>query len=75
MRKLLKFLFITQEKKIPIPTFGEEYSRTKRRLNPFNPLSYVAMVVGLIYGILISFIFGFISVWKEIDLTNPFKWQ
>lgn len=73
MRKILKRLYIIQvvsnykkDKKLG-RGFHEAY-----RLNPFNPLSYITIVVALVVGILM---FGFIGVWKETDLRNPFKWN
>jgi hypothetical protein len=65
-RKLLKFLLITQE-------FEDKSSYTTlRRINPYNPLSYVTIIIVAIVGILM---FGFVGIFKEIDHTNPFKWQ
>ena len=42
------------------------------RFNPYNPLSYVALVIILIVGILM---FGFVGFWKETTTLNPFKWD
>ena len=42
------------------------------RFNPYNPLSYVAVCLILIIGILM---FGFVGFWKEVDIRNPFKWN
>ena len=42
------------------------------RLNPYNPLSYVAVVVILIGGILM---FGFVGFWQQTSTLNPFKWD
>ena len=42
------------------------------RLNPFNPLSYLTVIITLIYGVVC---FGIIGFWKEIDSRNPFKWN
>lgn len=60
-----------QEKTVPHPG-NENYNRKKRRLNPFNPLSYLTIIITLIVGILM---FGFVGVWEETELKNPFKWQ
>ena len=73
MRKFLKRILVLQEvsnknRKIPI---GRGYSNAYR-VNPYNPLSYVTIVIGLIVGIVL---FGFVGVWKEVDVKNPFKWQ
>lgn len=72
MRKLLKRLFIIQEvsNKNRNPKLGRGFF-TARRINPYNPLSYVALVVIFIVGILM---FGFVGFWKEAEIKNPFKW-
>lgn len=73
MRKILKRLLIIQEvsNQNREPKLGRGFHEA-RRLNPFNPLSYITVVVAIIVGILI---FGFVGVWKEMDLKNPFKWD
>lgn len=73
MRKFLKFLFILQEvsNKDKNPKLGRGFY-TARRLNPFNPLSYIAFLLIIILGILM---FGFVGFWKETDFKNPFKWD
>jgi hypothetical protein len=42
------------------------------RLNPFNPLSYV--VVALVIPTLIL-LYGFVGMWEQTDIRNPFKWD
>ncbi len=42
------------------------------RMNPWNPLSYLVVLVAIVIGLLM---FGFIGIWKEVDLQNPFKWN
>jgi hypothetical protein len=42
------------------------------RLNPFNPLSYV--VVALVISTLIL-LYGFVGMWEQTDIRNPFKWD
>ena len=73
MRKLLKKLHIVQEvsNKGRTPVLGRGFS-TAHRLNPWNPLSYITLVVVIIVGLLL---FGFIGIWKEIEMGNPFKWN
>jgi hypothetical protein len=77
MRKLLKRLLIIQEisneerYKQGLERLGRGFFEA-RRLNPFNPLSYITVVVAIIVGIVM---FGFVGVWKEMDLKNPFKWD
>jgi hypothetical protein len=50
---------------------GRGYHKA-HRINPYNPLSYIAVVILLIVGILM---FGFVGLWKETDIINPFKWD
>lgn len=70
MRKLLKKLFIIQEKE-SIDSF--KITRTLRRVNPYNPLSYLAMLITILLAIIL---YGFIGAWKETDLfPNPFNWR
>jgi hypothetical protein len=75
MRKLLKLLWITQEKKIevndPLAKNGKRI-RKVHRINPFNPLTYPTLIIIFIIGVLM---FGFVGIWNEMDLRNPFKWQ
>jgi hypothetical protein len=65
MRALLKLIWVIQEKK------GLK-GRRVRRINPWNPLSYLVTVMVLIIGILT---FGFVGIKDQIDSANPFKWQ
>jgi len=44
----------------------------KKRVNPFNPLSYVALIVGFTLALLM---FGFVGMWEEVDGGNPFAWR
>lgn len=62
MKTILKALCIIQ--------IQRKYNST--RINPYNPLSYITIVLTILIGILM---FGFVGVWKEIDLRNPFKYQ
>jgi hypothetical protein len=73
MRKVLKYLLVLQEvsNKDREPKLGRGFF-TARRLNPYNPLSYVTIVIVFVVGILM---FGFVGIWKETDLQNPFKWN
>jgi hypothetical protein len=49
---------------------GKGYS-TAVRINSYNPLSYLFLILVLFIGIIM---FGFVGVWKEIN-HNPFKWD
>jgi hypothetical protein len=63
--KLLSFLNITQE-------IVNQSGFTRRRLNPYNPLSYLTFVI----FVFIVGMNGFISTVKESLLTeNPFKYS
>lgn len=69
IRKTLKFLYILQDK-VEKNSMGYKY--TKRRVNPFNPLSYIMLLSVFVLGILA---FGFIGFWKEVDKRNIFKYH
>jgi len=69
MRTLLEVLCIIQERKFKSP-LNNVYK--KHRVNPFNPLSYIAIPIILLIGIIM---FGFVGVWNEIETGNPFKWK
>jgi hypothetical protein len=69
MRKILKALLMIQEKQVKSP-IGPSYR--KIRMNPYNPLSYIYILLAFIVGL---FMFGFVGIWKEMDLKNPFKYQ
>lgn len=76
-RKILRFLCIVQEvsnvkrEKDNNRRLGKGFSKA-HRLNPFNPLSYIAVVVIVVVGIVM---FGLIGFWREGELNNPFKWE
>lgn len=70
MRELLKKLYIIQEVDNKDRKLGRGFS-TAIRLNPYNPLTYIAVVLIAVVGILM---FGFVGFWKETDRRNPFKW-
>ena len=77
IKKLLKHLRIIQtvsneqRHKQGLKRLGRGYFEA-HRFNPYNPLSYISLVVILIVGIIM---FGFVGFWKEIDMYNPFKWN
>ncbi len=60
MRKVLRTLYVVMER------------GNKKRLNPYNPLSYILIVVVLFVALLL---FGFIGIKNEVDFKNPFKWR
>ena len=71
----LNNLYIIQEvdnekrNKQGLKRLGQGYSKAYR-LNPYNPLSYITIIIILIAGIIM---FGTCGFWKEF--TNPFKWD
>jgi hypothetical protein len=73
LRKILKFLLVLQvvSNKNRNPKLGRGFS-TAYRFNPYNPLSYATLAIMFLVGILM---FGFVGFWKEVELTNPFKWN
>ena len=77
MRKILISLRIIQiasnkqRGKQRLSRLGRGYSESLR-FNPYNPLTYITLGLILIIGILM---FGFVGVWKEVDIRNPFKWN
>lgn len=68
MRKILEFLCVIQKKKVK-DTSG--FHRNMLRINPYNPLSYVVV---LLVPVVALVLFGIAGMWKEIELENPFKW-
>jgi hypothetical protein len=68
--KVLKILKVIQLRKI-MPKH-KMYLVEQRRLNPFNPLSYLTLTIAFFVGIIL---FGVIGFWNEVDLNNPFKWK
>ena len=71
VEKILKRLFILQEvsNESREPKLVRGFS-TARRVNPYNPLSYVALILFIIGCIIM---FGFVGIIEEIK--NPFKWD
>lgn len=76
MRKLLIWLCIIQKvdnrkRKEKGKTILGHKSMYAYRLNPYNPLSYAVLIITPVIAVVM---FGIVGVWKEVDLTNPFKW-
>lgn len=66
MKKVLKILLITQHNEI----------EGTSRLNPYNPLSYLTLVLAFLFVLIMSIIESTIETVKEIDYGyNPFKWR
>jgi len=66
--RILKLLYIRQEKQ----SENQYGTWVKFRINPFNPLTWVVIILGLVIALLL---FGLIGMWKEIDTGNRFKWH
>jgi len=61
MKKLFKILWITQTKRKK-NAFGSE--STMRRFNPYNPITYVVIVIFALIGIIM---YGLVGFW---DIEN-----
>jgi hypothetical protein len=76
-REILKKLRIVQtvsneeRHKNGLKRLGQGFNEA-HRLNPFNPLSYIFLPCLLIVGF---FLFGIVGFFKEIETSNPFKWN
>jgi hypothetical protein len=68
LRILLKYFLVLQESE-HLDSFKRSYK--KERLNPYNPLSYIIILVLIIVGI---FMYGFVGAWKELRLKDYFQW-
>jgi len=65
IQKFLKAILVTQEAE-------DERGRTRRRLNPLNPISYVVFIAIILVAIFISIRDATKEIYSEI---NFFKWQ
>jgi hypothetical protein len=75
MKELLIKLWIVQKFKnngLPREQWKGSCNWYAYRLNPFNPLSYILIPIGLLITI---FMFGVVGFTKEVDWSNPFKWH
>jgi hypothetical protein len=77
IRKILKFLRVTQtisneeRQKNGLEKLGRGYFEANR-LNPYNPLSYILIIIVIIIGMLM---YGFVGFFEETKNYNPFKWD
>lgn len=70
MRKFLKYVGIINTKEIK-DSFN--HNRTLKRLNPYNPLTYIFILISLIIGLIM---FGLVGIKDEINLDDlKFKWK
>lgn len=68
MRKILMKIYVLQEKR-------NERGFVRHRLNPYNPLSYIFLLMQFIASL---FYYGIKGLSDEMDMRgkkNPFKWQ
>jgi hypothetical protein len=66
-KDIFKFFGIIQEKQFKD---DEGYLYKKRRVNPFNPLSYIFIIILIVISV---FLFGIVKLIEENE--NPFLWQ
>jgi len=66
MEDLLKMLMVIQERKIK-HRLGRQ---VLMRLNPFNPLTYIVMIISFIVG---TILYGVVGYWS--GFKNPFKYR
>lgn len=64
LKKILLLLGIVQEKTID--------GRLHKRLNPYNPLTYVVVAIAFIVSVIL---FGVVGWKKEVNLFNEFKYK
>lgn len=69
MNKILKALSIVQEKTIVTP-FKRKVK--VQRINPYNPLTYVTIV--LIFALAVV-CYGIVGIWERLDFKDLFKYQ
>jgi len=71
--KILKWLCILQEvsNRNRNPKLGSGFNKAYR-FNPYNPLSYIALFLLLIIGVIL---YGFVGLWERNNGKNPFKWD
>lgn len=69
VRKILKWVFVIQERQVK-NSLGKK--RTERRLNPYNPLTYLVVLSCLLIGIIL---FGVVGVWGQFNIKKDFKWN
>lgn len=72
MKSFLKFIGVLQEvsNKNRQKRLGKGYD-TAWRFNPYNPLSYITILI--MFSIFLI-LYGIKGVWREISI-NPFKWN
>ena len=77
MKKFLIKIYVLQEvsnaeRRINgLPKLGRGFIMAYR-LNKWNPLSYVGVLLVLILGLLA---YGFVGIFTHAEIRNPFKWD
>ena len=69
MEELLKMLLVLQERKVPV---YPNIKRIETRLNPYNPLSYILLIVEIVLTLLLK---GILGVRDMYLYRNPFKYE
>ncbi len=67
--KILKFLFVLQ-KRTKTDAFNHKYKQ--RRINPYNPLSYIFLMILYIIGF---FAYGIQGMIEDARPIKEFKWK
>lgn len=70
MKDVFKDLKIIQEKKVPKGNLSG-YFTIYERLNPYNPLSYITLILAFVVSIVL---YGLIGTCRDLR-KNPFKWR
>jgi uncharacterized membrane protein YqjE len=65
MNEILKFLWILQEKK------NSDESEKLFRLNPYNPLSYIVLII---FGFVSLFLLIILIIKESVRAIDLFKW-
>ena len=67
--KFLEIIFVIQRKQYDDKgALRGEY----KRVNPWNPISYLVVLLFFIGALLC---YGFVGMWSQVDTVNPFRWQ
>jgi hypothetical protein len=69
MRKFLKIIGVIQHKQVA-KKFGDNGKLI--RINPYNPISYLAIIIICLIGLILFGIKGFRD---EVDTRNIFRWR
>jgi predicted PurR-regulated permease PerM len=70
--KLMTALFIIQERRVKRGNKRIRYYENQHKLNPYNPLSYLTILIVVLFGFIM---FGVVGFKKGVDCRNPFIWK